>query len=298
MIDTVLRPCRVSPDLPGLADQVARALAEDVGRGDLTTRLTVPAEMRARASLIQKSPGVLAGAPVFEAVFALVPGEVSIAWLVEEGSVSPGPRTVAELEGSARALLTGERTALNYLQRLSGIATLAARAAEIIAPYNVTLLDTRKTTPGLRLLEKYATRVGGARNHRFGLDDGILIKDNHIVAAGGITAAVQAARAGAPPGMLIEVEVTTFAELDEALAAGADIILLDNWDPADLRRAIEICDSADVWTEVSGGISLETIARYAAARPDFISMGALTHSATALDFSLDFVMERPAWSAR
>jgi nicotinate-nucleotide pyrophosphorylase (carboxylating) len=295
MIDTALRPCRVSADIPGLADQVARALAEDIGRGDLTTRLTVPPAARARATLVQKSPGVLAGAPVFEAVFALVDRDVSIAWLVEEGSAASGRRDVAELEGNARALLTGERTALNYLQRLSGIATVAARAVALAAPYDVTVLDTRKTTPGLRLLEKYAARIGGARNHRFGLDDGILIKDNHIAAAGGITPAVRAARAGAPPGMLIEVEVGDLAELEEALAAGADIILLDNWDPDAVRRAIEVCDAADVWTEISGGVTLETIGRYAAARPDYISMGAITHSATALDFSLDFVVETSSW---
>ncbi|GIW05819.1 MAG: nicotinate-nucleotide pyrophosphorylase [carboxylating] [Dehalococcoidia bacterium] len=293
MIDTALRPCRVSTEIPGLADQIARALAEDVGRGDLTTRLTVPAGTRARATLIQKAPGVLAGAPVFEAVFALVDGDVSIAWLVEEGSASAGRRDVAELEGDARALLTGERTALNYVQRLSGIATMAARAVEIAAPFEVTVLDTRKTTPGLRTLEKYATRIGGARNHRLGLDDGILIKDNHIAAAGGITAAIQAARAGAPPAMMIEIEVGDFAGLEEALAAGADMVLLDNWDPIAVRRAIEICDEADVWTEISGGITLDTIGHYAAARPDYISLGALTHSATALDFSLDFVVETP-----
>jgi nicotinate-nucleotide pyrophosphorylase (carboxylating) len=293
VIDAGLRPCRVSTEIPGLASQLERALAEDIGRGDLTTRLTVPAETRARATLVQKSPGVLAGAPVFEATFALIDRDVAIAWLAEEGSRSDGRREVAELEGNARALLTAERTALNYLQRLSGIATLAARAVELAAPFGVAILDTRKTTPGLRLLEKYATRIGGARNHRLGLDDGILIKDNHIAAAGGITAAIHAARAGAPPGMLVEVEVVDRAGLEEALAAGADMILLDNWDPEAVRSAIERCDEADVWTEISGGVTLETLGRYAAARPDYISLGALTHSAPALDFSLDFVLERP-----
>ncbi|MFN8532802.1 MAG: carboxylating nicotinate-nucleotide diphosphorylase [Dehalococcoidia bacterium] len=290
MIDTYLRPCRIGSEVPGLAEQVRAALAEDIGRGDVTTRLTVAEETRAGALLIQKSAGVLAGAPVFEAVFALLDGGVDIAWLAEEGSAG-GRREVARLSGNARTLLTGERTALNYLQRLSGIATLAARAVEIAAPYEVTILDTRKTTPGLRLVEKYATRIGGARNHRMGLDDGILIKDNHIAAAGGITAAIEAARSGSPPAMLVEIEITDYDELEEALAGGADMILLDNWDPVDVRRAVEICDEADVWTELSGGITLETLGQYVAARPDFISLGALTHSATALDFSLEFTLE-------
>ena len=295
MIDVALHPCQVSPLIPGLAEQVRAALAEDIGRGDLTTRLTVPPGRRAVARLLQKASGVLAGAPVFEAVFAVLAAEVAIAWLAEEGSAAAGPREVARLAGDAHALLAGERTALNYLQRLSGIATLTARAVAVARRYGVTILDTRKTTPGLRLLEKYATRVGGARNHRLGLDDGILIKDNHLLAAGGVMAAVRAARAGAPPGMLVEVEVTSEEQLTEAIAAGADLILLDNWPLATLPAAIARCRAAGIRTEVSGGITLETLEEVAATQPDFISLGALTHAAPALDFSLDFTLETRSW---
>ncbi len=283
------RPCQVADVIPGLAAQVSAALAEDLGRGDVTTRLTVPASRTARAVLKQKSAGVLAGAPVFEAVFAVLDPAVKIAWLAPEGSFG-GRREAALLTGPARAILIGERTALNYLQRLSGIASLTRQVVETVDGTGVTVLDTRKTTPGLRLMEKYATRTGGARNHRLGLDDGILIKDNHIAAAGGITAAVRAARTGTPPGLKVEVEVIDLAGLDEAIAAGADIVLLDNMTPEQVRGAKRQA-AGRVELEVSGGVTLETIRAYAEAGIDFISLGALTHSAAALDFSLDFTLE-------
>lgn len=283
-------PCTVPADPPGLADLVARALAEDIGRGDVTTRLTVPADARAQAVLVQKSPGVLAGSPVFEAVFAVhAPAAVRVHWLVAEGSAG-SRRDVAQLSGPAAALLTAERVALNFLQRLSGIATLARQATEAVAGSGAVVLDTRKTTPGLRLVEKYAVRLGGATNHRFGLDDGVLIKDNHIAAAGGITRAVHAARAGCPPGLKVEVEVVDLAGLDEAIAAGADIVMLDNMSPADVRAAVERA-AGRVRLEASGGLTPDNLQAYAEAGVDYLSLGALTHSARAVDYSLELTLE-------
>jgi nicotinate-nucleotide pyrophosphorylase (carboxylating) len=290
-MNLAFRPCAVSELVPGLAEAVARSLAEDIGRGDVTTRLTVPAELSARAVLRQKGPGVLAGGPVFEAVFAVqAPGAVTIAWLAEEGSHGER-RDVAALDGPAGALLTAERVALNYLQRLSGVATVARRAVEAVAGTEAVVLDTRKTTPGLRLLEKYAARIGGAANHRFGLDDGILIKDNHIGAAGGIGAAVAAARAGCPPGLKVEVEVTDLDGLDEAMAAGADLVLLDNLSPDEVRAAV-FRAAGRVTLEASGGLTPDNLAAYAETGVDYLSLGAITHSARAVDFSLDLTLER------
>lgn len=266
---------------------VRLALAEDIGRGDLTTAATVPPGATARAEIVQKAPGVLCGLPVVETVFALLDPRVRLTPLAEEGSWGER-RVVATLEGPAAAILTGERTALNFLQRLSAVATMARRAAEIVAGTGAVVLDTRKTTPGMRVLEKYAVRVGGCHNHRAGLDDGILIKDNHIRAAGGITAAVTAARRRAAPGMRVEVEVTTLAELDEALAAGADLILLDNFDVDGLRAAVARA-AGRARLEASGGITLANLAAVAATGVDYISLGALTHSAGALDFSLEVI---------
>lgn len=266
---------------------VRLALAEDIGRGDLTTAATVPPGATARAEIVQKAPGVLCGLPVVETVFALLDPRVRLTPLAEEGSWGER-RVVATLEGPAAAILTGERTALNFLQRLSAVATMARRAAEIVAGTGAVVLDTRKTTPGMRVLEKYAVRVGGCHNHRAGLDDGILIKDNHIRAAGGITAAVMAARRRAAPGMRVEVEVTTLAELDEALAAGVDLILLDNFDVDGLRAAVARA-AGRARLEASGGITLANLAAVAATGVDYISLGALTHSAGALDFSLEVI---------
>ncbi|HET8626012.1 MAG TPA: carboxylating nicotinate-nucleotide diphosphorylase [Thermomicrobiales bacterium] len=272
---------------PGVRAIVQLALAEDIGRGDLTTEATVAPDATATAEIIQKAPGVLCGLPVVALVFAELDPAVRLTPLAEEGSWGER-RVVARLEGPARALLTGERTALNFLQRLSGVATASRRAAGLVEGTGATVLDTRKTTPGQRVLEKYAVRVGGCHNHRAGLDDGILIKDNHIRAAGGITAAVTAARRRTAPMQLVEVEVTNLAELDEAIAAGADVILLDNCDEDGLRAAVARA-AGRVRLEASGGVTLANLAAVARTGVDYVSLGALTHSAGSLDFSLEVV---------
>jgi len=265
-------------------DLVARALAEDVGDGDVTTLATVPAEARARATITQKAPGAVYGLDVAEEAFRQLDADVVVERLVEEGVWREDGGLVLRVEGSARALLTGERTALNLLGRLSGVATAAARAAREVEGTGATILDTRKTTPGLRALEKQAVAAGGAANHRFGLFDQILIKENHIAAAGGIRAAVEAARAAAPD-VPLEVEVRNPQEIDEALAAGAPKLLLDNMDPAQLRAAVErIAGRAEA--EASGGITLDCLREIAATGVEWISLGALTHSAPTLDISL------------
>ncbi len=268
---------------------VAAALAEDVGAGDVTTLATVPADARARGTIAQKAPGVVYGLDAAEEAFRQVDAGVGCERLVDEGVWrESGP--VLRVDGPARALLTGERTALNLLGRLSGVATAAARAVRAVEGTGVTILDTRKTTPGLRALEKAAVRAGGAANHRFGLHDAILVKENHIAAAGGIAAAVAAARAAAPEGMLLEVEVRDPAEIDEALAAGAPRLLLDNMTPAELRAAVaRVAGRAEL--EASGGIGLEGLRAVAETGVDYISLGALTHSAPALDLSLLFEAE-------
>jgi nicotinate-nucleotide pyrophosphorylase (carboxylating) len=263
------------------------ALAEDIGRGDLTTEATVPEGENARAIIQQKAPGVVCGLPVVEAVFAALDPRVQVDRGAEEGSWG-GRRVVAHLQGPARAILTGERTALNFLQRMSGVATMSRQAVSLVAGTGATVLDTRKTTPGHRALEKYAVRIGGCRNHRAGLDDAILIKENHILAAGGIRAAIEAARRRAGPAMLVEVEVTNTEELDEALAARAELILLDNFTPAELRAAVDRTDNR-ARLEASGGITLENLADIARTGVDYISLGALTHSAPAIDFSLELL---------
>ena len=271
------------------------ALAEDVGRGDVTTEATVAADTQATAEILQKQAGVICGLPVVEAVFAMVDPSVKVTRLAEEGSWGDGDRrTVARIEGSARSILTGERTALNFLQRLSGVATASRRAADIVAGTQTEVLDTRKTTPGFRVLEKYAVRVGGCRNHRAGLDDGFLIKENHIRAAGGITAAIRGAKDRATPGQRVEVEVTNLDELDEAMAAGADMILLDNFvgSDGDVGRLQTAVDRADglVALEASGGVTHETLSAIARTGVNYASLGALTHSAGSLDFSLEVVL--------
>ena len=266
------------------------ALAEDVGRGDITTEATVPRDALATADILQKAPGVLCGLPVVEAVFARLDPRVSVTRLASEGSFEAEAqrRVVARIDGPAAAILTGERTALNFLQRLSGVASAARRASDLVAGTQTRVIDTRKTTPGLRVLEKYAVRVGGATNHRAGLDDAFLIKENHIRAAGGITPAVTAALRRAAPAQVVEVEVTTIAELDEALAAGARLILLDNFSIDGLRQAV-VHTAGRARLEASGGVTLTTLAAVAATGVDFVSLGALTHSAGVLDFSLEVI---------
>lgn len=265
-------------------DLVERALAEDVGGGDVTTEATVPAGARARATITQKAPGVVYGLDLAEAVFRRLDPEVAVERLVEEGVWRQDGGPVLRAEGSARALLTGERTALNFLQRLSGVATAAARAARAVEGTGATVLDTRKTTPGLRALEKAAVAAGGAANHRAGLYDMVLIKENHIAAAGGIAAAVRAARERAPD-LPLEVEVRNPGEIDEALAAGARRLLLDNMTPDELRAAVaQVAGRARL--EASGGVTFETLKDIADTGVDWVSVGALTHSAPALDLSL------------
>jgi len=269
------------------------ALAEDVGRGDITTEATVAADTTAVAEILQKQDGVMCGLPVVEAVFAMVDPSVRVTRLAEEGSWGDR-RVVARIEGSARSILTGERTALNFLQRLSGVATAGRRAREAVIGTKTEVLDTRKTTPGARVLEKYAVRVGGCRNHRAGLDDGFLIKENHIRAAGGITAAVKGAKNRAAPGQRVEIEVTNLDELDEAIAAQADMVLLDNFvgkdgDVSRLREAVEHA-AGRILLEASGGVTHETLPAIARTGVHYASLGALTHSAGSLDFSLEVVL--------
>jgi nicotinate-nucleotide pyrophosphorylase (carboxylating) len=267
-----------------LQEIVRAALAEDVGSGDATTLATVDASARARATITQKAPGVLYGFAAAVETFAQVDPEASFEWLVPEGVWHEPGTLVGRIDGSARGLLTGERTALNFLQRLSGIATMTARYVRAVDGTGVRILDTRKTTPGLRTLEKAAVRAGGGTNPRIGLYDAILIKENHIAAAGGIAAAVDRARS-AYPDLPLEVEVRNEDEIAQALAAGALRLLLDNMDPARLRAAVEqVSGRAEL--EASGGITLDTVRGHAVDGLHFISVGALTHSAPALDLSL------------
>jgi len=258
-------------------------LAEDVGGADLTTERVIPADATCRAAILVKQPGVVCGLEVAEALFRELDEAVQFESLAADGDSADGGTRVALLEGSARPILTGERTALNILGRLSGIATLTRRFVDGIEGTGAEILDTRKTTPGLRALEKYAVGCGGGRNHRFGLYDGILIKDNHLAVAGSIRAAVErAAGAGAP----VQVEVETLDELREALDAGADSILLDNMSPDAMREAV-VETAGRATLEASGGVTLDTIRAIAETGVDFISIGALTHSAPSLDVSLD-----------
>jgi nicotinate-nucleotide pyrophosphorylase (carboxylating) len=266
-----------------ISEVVERALAEDVGGGDATTAATVPESARARALITQKAPGVVFGLDVAEQVFRALDPEASFERLTEEGVWREhGP--VLRVEGSARALLTGERTALNFLQRLSGVATMAARATRAVEGTGARILDTRKTTPGLRALEKAAVAAGGATNHRAGLYDAILIKENHAALGGGVGEAVRRAREAAPE-LQLEVEARTLEEVDEALEAGAPMILLDNMTTEQLRAAVQRV-SGRAQLEASGGMTLETLGEVASTGVQFISVGALTHSAPALDLSL------------
>lgn len=284
-------------DLPAfLVDPlIARALEEDVGAGDVTTLACVPEDARAVARAVARHRMVVAGAPVFARVFALVDPSLEIEVKVAEGAVAEAGAALVEVRGRAQAILTGERVALNLFQRMTGIATMARAYVERLPPGSRTrVTDTRKTTPGLRVLERYAVRAGGAHNHRNDLASAVLIKDNHIVAAGGVTAALERARARAPHTSRLEVEVDSLAQLDEALAAGADIVLLDNMDDATVREAVARArthgpSGGRTLLEASGGITLERIASLAAAGVDAISVGALTHSVKAADIGLDFV---------
>jgi nicotinate-nucleotide pyrophosphorylase (carboxylating) len=273
-------------------EQMVRvALTEDVGLGDVTTLALVPAKAKAKAVMRAREPLVLAGLAMAEAAFRGLPGKVSFQHGAEDGQRVAAGQTVLSVSGPARTLLIAERVALNFVQRLSGIATLTAQFVEAIKGTRAQILDTRKTTPGWRRLEKYAVTCGGARNHRMGLFDMVLIKDNHLAALKDgapdpIAAALKQVRARLP-GLKVEVEVDSLDELDRALAAGAELVLLDNMNPDQLRQAVQKCQGR-AQTEASGGVSLATVRAIAETGVDFISVGALTHSARAVDIGLDF----------
>jgi nicotinate-nucleotide pyrophosphorylase (carboxylating) len=270
-----------------IQDSVRRALEEDLGRaGDITTTATIPASAGARAVIASREAGVIAGLPMAEAAFHMIAPGLRFTALLGDGShVSPGD-VVAEIEGSARAVLSAERVALNFLGRLSGIATLTNRFVQQVAGTECRIVCTRKTTPGLRAFEKYAVRCGGGFNHRYGLDDAVLIKDNHIAVAGGVAAALRAAKTSVGHLVKIEIEVDTLAQLREVLAEGADVVLLDNMGVDQLREAVALVEGA-MLTEASGGVNLDTVAAIAATGVDMVSVGALTHSPRVLDLGLD-----------
>ena len=282
-------PISPSPYHPNTLAVIDLALAEDIGGGDVTTTLTVPAERQARGRLLAKVVGVISGIEVAGEVFRRVDPAITFSPLVADGDAVAAMTPIATVEGPARSLLTAERVALNLLQRLSGVATVTARYVEAVRDTKARIVDTRKTTPGLRALEKAAVRHGGGYNHRFGLTDGVLIKDNHLAAVGGadrVARAVCLARQGAPHTLRIEIEVTTLDELAQALEAGADVMLLDNMDVAAMRKAVAMT-AGRALLEASGGVTLESVAAIAATGVDLNSVGTLTHSASALDISLD-----------
>ncbi|MBR2634481.1 MAG: carboxylating nicotinate-nucleotide diphosphorylase [Clostridia bacterium] len=270
-----------------LNDLIARSLKEDIGTGDITTNSTIPADKTITGRFLAKENGILCGMEVAGAVFAFVDPSIELVWMKKDGEAIEKGEVIATVSGNARSILTGERLALNLLQHMSGIATRTHEAVEKVAGSRARIADTRKTTPGLRVLEKYAVKCGGGSNHRFNLADGVLIKDNHIEAAGSITKAVEMARSNIPHTLKIEVEVETFPQLEEALAAGADIIMLDNMNCADMTKAVEIV-AGRALTEASGNMGEKDLAEVARTGVDIISIGALTHSVKALDISLKF----------
>ena len=266
---------------------VKRALDEDLGlAGDVTSDTVIPEDTFIRARLVARRPGRVAGLPVALSVFRLLCPQLAIVVDFADGTDVPSNGTIADIEGPARPILTAERTALNLLCGLCGIATATRTAVEVVAGTRTRIVCTRKTTPGLRALEKYAVRVGGGVNHRFGLDDGVMIKDNHIVAAGGIDAAIRRARERLGHMVKIEIEVDTLDQLREVIAVGADAVLLDNMSLEELREAVALVDGRMV-TEASGGITLANLGEVAAAGVDIVSLGWLTHSAPILDIGLD-----------
>ncbi|MFP6663894.1 MAG: carboxylating nicotinate-nucleotide diphosphorylase [Deltaproteobacteria bacterium] len=273
---------------------VAAALREDLGRGDVTSAATIPATARAKGKLVLRESAVVAGLPLAELIFAELAADqppVRVRARVAEGKRAAAGRTIAELDGPLRAMLAGERVLLNLLQTLSGTATLTRTFVDAVKGTGAKILDTRKTIPGLRLLQKYAVRCGGGTNHRFGLDDGVLIKDNHIVGAGSVRAAVTRARAAVPHGLKVEIECDQLSQVREALAAGADIVLLDNMTPGQVARCCEVIAGRAV-VEVSGGLTIERVREYAEAGAELLSIGRLTHSAPAIDIGLDLEMRK------
>jgi nicotinate-nucleotide pyrophosphorylase (carboxylating) len=265
-------------------------LDEDIGTGDITTLTTIPEDAAAYGKYIAKENGILCGIDIVKRTFELLDGDIVLTPFFSDGDRIEKGDIIAEVRGKAKCVLSGERVGLNLMQHLSGIATETAKATEQVKGYRAVIADTRKTTPGMRILEKYAVRVGGGSNHRFNLADGILIKDNHIVASGSITAAVNAARANAPHTLKIEVEVESLEQLQEALAAKADIIMLDNMDCDTMKRAVEITGGRAL-LEASGNMGERNLCEVAQTGVDIISIGALTHSVKALDISLKFKLE-------
>ncbi len=267
--------------------QIRAALEEDMGRaGDITSELILPAGQRAAAKFVARKPGAIAGLNAVELAFQLIDPTLAFTVVEPDSSKVSAGETLATVSGSARAILTGERVALNFLGHLSGVATATAKLVEAVAHTKARIVCTRKTLPGLRILEKYAVRCGGGFNHRFGLDDAVLIKDNHIAAAGGIAPALQRARAGLGHMVKIEIEVDNLGQLEEALPLDADTVLLDNMNLEDLRRAVTMAKGRAV-LEASGNVTLETVRAIAETGVDYISSGAITHSAPNLDIGLD-----------
>ena len=270
-----------------LENAVRAALDEDLGQaGDITTNATIPAHIQASAVMAARKGGVVAGLPLAEAAFRIIDPSLKIEALVADGAHVPAKTPVLRVTGNARAILTAERVALNYACRLSGIATMTAEFVALVAHTNANICCTRKTTPGLRAFEKYAVRCGGAMNHRFGLDDAVLIKDNHIAVAGGIREALRAAKAAAGHLVKVEIEVDTLDQLREVVDEGADFVLLDNMSVEQMREAVKIA-AGKVKLEASGGINKSTVKEIAETGVDLISSGALTHSAPILDLGLD-----------
>ncbi|GAB1159475.1 carboxylating nicotinate-nucleotide diphosphorylase [Paenibacillus illinoisensis] len=273
----------------GLIESIKNWLREDVGAGDVTTNVTIPAGHQSKAVIHAKDHGFIAGISVAELVFQVVDPSLVFSAMVQDGDEVTRGTTLAEVEGSTHSLLTGERLALNLLQRMSGIATRTRSYVDALEGLSTRLVDTRKTTPGHRMLEKYAVRIGGGANHRFGLYDAVMIKDNHIKGAGGITEAVKRARDVIPHTMTIEVETENLTQVNEALQAGADIIMLDNMHPDQMREAVSVIrkQAPHVKVEASGNVSLDTIRGIAESGVDVISVGRLTYSFESLDISLD-----------
>ncbi len=274
-------------DYIGLDELLLAALREDVGTGDITTISCIPAENRSEGAFLAKESGVICGLEIAKRVFALVDSSIVFRAQVKDGDRVEKGQYFATVEGPSRSVLTGERVALNFMQRLSGTATATAKAVAEVKGTGARIVDTRKSTPGLRVLEKYAVRVGGGHNHRFNLSDGVLIKDNHISAAGGIAQAVKAAREAVPHVMKIEVETETLEQVQQALDAGADIIMLDNMTNELMSQAVKLINGRAI-TEASGNMGEKNLAEVAATGVDVISIGALTHSVKELDISLKF----------
>jgi len=265
------------------------ALTEDIGIGDVTTESTVSSSQQALGTIIAQTAGVIAGLPIAQRVFEKIDSSLGFQGLVADGAHVGEMSTIATVKGSAKSILTGERTVLNFLQRLSGTATLTAQFVAATAQYDVKIIDTRKTTAGWRAIQKYAVRAGGGHNHRFGLYDGVLIKDNHIIAAGSISQAIEKVKSTVPHTMKIEIEVETLDQVEEALHAGADILLLDNMSVNLMKQAVKKIAARAV-VEASGGITLDQVEAVAATGVDLISVGALMHSSIPLDISLDLMV--------